>query len=73
MLANYDPDRNIEDLTDTEIYAAIRYLEPDTSSANEQKDDTPTTKRNVDKGVVVCVCLYVAVLVGLAFLWLYSS
>jgi hypothetical protein len=33
MLANYDPDRNIEELTDTEIYAAIRYLEPDTSSA----------------------------------------
>jgi hypothetical protein len=28
MLANNDSDWNIEDLTDTEIYAAIRYLEP---------------------------------------------
>ena len=29
MLTNHEPDRNIEDLTDTEIYDAIRYLEPD--------------------------------------------
>jgi hypothetical protein len=44
MLANYDPDWNIEDLTDAEIDASIRYLEPDTSSTNEQKDDTSTTQ-----------------------------
>jgi hypothetical protein len=71
MLANYDPDWNIEDLTDTEIYAAIRYLEPDTRRANEQKDDTPTTQK-FDKGVVICACLYIAVLVCLAFLWFHS-
>ena len=29
MLTNHEPDRNIEDLTDTEIYVAIRNLEPD--------------------------------------------
>ena len=34
MLTNYDPDSNIDNLTDIEIYAAIRYLEPDISSAN---------------------------------------
>jgi hypothetical protein len=68
MLANYDPDWNIEDLTDTEIYAAICYLDLDTSSADDQEDDTSTTQ-NFDKGVVICVCLYVAVLVCLAFLW----
>jgi hypothetical protein len=72
MLANSNPDWNIEDVTDAEIYAAIRYLELDTSSANEQKDDTPTTERNVDQGVVICVCLYIALLVCLAFLWFYS-
>jgi hypothetical protein len=71
MLANYDPDWNIEDLTDTEIYAAIRYLEPDPSSANEQNDDDPTTQ-NFDNGVVICVCLYIAVIVCLAFLWFHS-
>jgi hypothetical protein len=71
MLANHDPDWNIEDLTDTDIYAAIRYLEPDTSSANERKDDARTTKQNVDRGVVICVCLYVALLVCLTFLWFY--
>jgi hypothetical protein len=72
MLANSNPDWNIEDVTDAEIYAAIRYLELDTSSANEQKDDTPTTERTVDQGVVICVCLYIALLFCLAFLWFYS-
>jgi hypothetical protein len=62
MLANHEPDRNIEDLTDAEIYAAIRYLEP-AESAEEQNND--------DNGVVICVCLYIAVSVCLAFLWLY--
>jgi hypothetical protein len=70
MLANYDPDWNIADLSDTEIYAAIRYLELGTSSANEQKSDARTTP-NFDKDVVICVFLYIAVLVCLAFLWFY--
>jgi hypothetical protein len=71
MLANYDPDSNIEDLTDAEIYATIRYLEPDPSSANEQKDDSPTPQK-FDNSVVICVCLYIAVLSCLAFLWFNS-
>jgi hypothetical protein len=28
MLTNPEPDRNIEELNDDEIFAAIRYLEP---------------------------------------------
>jgi hypothetical protein len=67
MLTNHDPDRNIEDLTDTEIYGAIRYLEPDPQSANEMDEDD----RDKDNGVVICVFLYVALLVCLAFLWFY--
>jgi hypothetical protein len=31
MLANHEPDWNIDDLSDTEVYAAIRYLEWDPS------------------------------------------
>jgi hypothetical protein len=65
MLTNQEPDRNIEDLTDTEIYDAIRYLEPDSKSANEMSGD------DRDNGVVICVCLYVALLICLAFLWFY--
>jgi hypothetical protein len=71
MLANCNPDLNIGYRTDTEIYAAIRYLEPDTGSANEQKDDTHPMP-NPDKGVVICACLYIAALVGSAFSWFYS-
>jgi hypothetical protein len=62
MLRNHEPDRNIEDLTETEIYDAIRYLEPDPRRANGQNDDN---------GVVICVVLYVALLVCLVSVWFY--
>jgi hypothetical protein len=67
MLANYDPDWNIDDLTDTEIYAAIRYLEPGLTNA----DQLDAEDQDKDNGVVICVCLYVALLICLAFLWFY--
>jgi hypothetical protein len=71
MLTNPEPDRNIEELNDDEIYAAIRYLEPGPRSASKQSDDTATTNENDDNGVVICVCLYIAVLACLAVFWLY--
>jgi len=71
MLTNPEPDRNIEELNDDEIYAAIRYLEPASRSESSQSDDTATTKQDDDKSVVICVCLYIAVLGCLAVLWLY--
>ena len=67
MLANYDPDWNIDDLTDAEIYAAIRYLEPDLTNADQLDADD----QDKDNGVVICVCLYVALLICFAFLWFY--
>ena len=67
MLTNQEPDRNIEDLTDTEIFDAIRYLEPDPKSTKEMGEDD----REKDNGVVICVCLYIALLGCLAFVWLY--
>jgi hypothetical protein len=67
MLTNHEPDRNIEDLTDTEMCDAIRYLEPDQKSAKEKDEDD----REKDNGVFICVFLYIALLVCLAFVWLY--
>jgi hypothetical protein len=67
MLANHEPDRNIEDLSDTEMYDAIRYLEPDPKSPNEMNGND----REKDNGVVICVCLYAALLVCMAFVWFY--
>jgi len=60
MLTNPDPDRNIEELNDDEIYAAIRYLELAPRSVSKQSDDSATTKEYDDNGVVICVCLYIA-------------
>ena len=74
MFTNPEPDRNIEELNDEEIYAAIRYLEPDPRSVSTQSDDTAaTTKGNDDNGAVICVCLYIAVLACLAVFWLYLT
>jgi hypothetical protein len=67
MQTNHEPDRNIEDLTDTEIYDAIRYLETGPKSANEIDGDD----QDRDNGVVICVFLYVALLVCMAFVWFY--
>jgi hypothetical protein len=67
MLTNQEPDRNIEDLTDTEMYDAIRYLEPDPKSAKEVDDDD----RERDNGAVICVFLYVALSACMALAWLY--
>jgi hypothetical protein len=66
MLTNQEPDRNIEDLTDTEIYDAIRYLEPNPRRAKEMDEDD----REEDNGVVICAFLYIALLGCLAFVWL---
>ena len=70
MLTNPEPDRNLEELNDDEVYAAIRYLELDPRSACRQIDDTVTTKENDDNGVVICACLYIAMLGCLAVVWL---
>jgi hypothetical protein len=66
MLTNQEPDRNIEDLTDTEIYDAIRYLEPNPRRAKEMDEDD----REEDNGVVICAFLYIALLGCLTFVWL---
>jgi hypothetical protein len=67
MLTNYDHDSNIEDLTDLEIHAAIRYLEPGPTNA----DVRHAVDQDNNNGTVICFCLYIAVLVCLAFLWVY--
>jgi hypothetical protein len=71
MLTNPEPDRKSEELNDDEIYAAILYLEPEPRSESKQSDDNATTKENDDNGVVICVCLYTAVVGCLAVFWLY--
>jgi hypothetical protein len=67
MLTDYDSDWNIEDLTDAEICAAIRYLEPDPRNPNRQDTDDD----DKDNGVVICVCLYIALFVGFVCFWFY--
>jgi hypothetical protein len=53
----------------TEICAAIRYLEPNTTNASElgQVGDKK------DSCGVICICLYIALLVCFAFFWSYCS
>jgi hypothetical protein len=70
MLTNPEPDRKIEELTDDQVYAAIRYLEAAPKSASRQSDDTATSEVHVGHGVVIYLFLCVAVLGCLAAFWL---
>jgi len=67
MLTKQEPDWNIDDITDAEIYAAIRYLEPEPGNTREQNSNG----QGRDNGAVICVCLYVVLLGCLAFLLIY--
>lgn len=71
MLKDPEPNRNIEELNDDEVYAAIRYLEPVPGRASKQSVHVVTPGQNDDNGVIVCISLYVALLGCLAFFWLY--
>jgi hypothetical protein len=70
MLTNPEPDRNIEELNDEEICAAIRYLEAAPESASKQSEETATTREHADNSGAICVYLYIALLGCLALLWL---
>lgn len=71
MLTDPESNRDIEELSDEQVYAAIRYLEPFPGSAGTQSDDAASPGQDDDHGVVMCICLYVALLGCLAFFWLY--
>jgi hypothetical protein len=62
MLTNHEPDRNIEGLTETEIYNAIRYLEPHPRNTNEKQDDT---------AALVAVGIFLILMSGLGLILLY--
>jgi hypothetical protein len=62
MSKKHQSNWNIEDLTDGEIYEAIRRLDPDPTTAS---------KENIDSGVVICVGLWIAVIGCIGFMWLY--
>lgn len=54
---------NVEDLTDRDVSAAIRYLDP--NRREETLGDTEVTVR------ILCVSFLALMLVAVAFLWLY--
>jgi hypothetical protein len=62
MLTNHEPDRNIEDLTETDIYNAICYLESHPRNTNEKQDDT---------AALVAAIIFVILMLGLGLMLLY--
>jgi hypothetical protein len=67
MAEKHESNWNVEDLTDAEIYDAIRYLDPNRRDADELVADD----QDKDDGVVICVCLYVLLAGCLSFMWFY--
>jgi hypothetical protein len=63
MLTNHEPDRNIDELTDIEIYAAIHYLELDSLRGNEHHDRASLA------AAIACLILLLGVI---GFIWFYA-
>jgi hypothetical protein len=62
MAKKYELKSNIENLTDAEIYAAIRDLEEDRRSATELEADAI---------FLICISLLILLLGCLGFIWLH--
>ena len=62
MAKKHESKWNLEDLSDPDIYDAIRYLEPEQTVANERNDDTT---------FVICFCAVILLLGLLGFMFLY--
>jgi hypothetical protein len=58
MARKHESKWNIDDLTDAEIYAAIRYLEPDPKSAKDQNDIICATMLILLLGFLALILLY---------------
>jgi hypothetical protein len=54
---------NLEELTDAEIYAAIRYLEPDATSSSNRQDERAN--------LLICISLFILLLGCVGFMWVY--
>lgn len=63
MPKKYEAKSNIENLTDAEIYAAIRDLEPDRRN---------TTELHGDAIFMICISLMILLLGCLGFIWLHA-
>jgi hypothetical protein len=62
MKKKYESKRHIEDVTQVEVSAGIRYLDPDLTSTNTPEYDT---------GVAICIALVLIELACMVFIWLY--
>ena len=67
MLANHQPDWNIDDLSDTEIYAAIHYLELAPKTTNKEPNDAA----NDDGWALAISVVFVVLMFGLGFILFY--
>jgi hypothetical protein len=62
MARKYGSTRHIEDMTQAELSAAIRYLDPQLRRETEPNDHT---------GFAICLALWILMVGFLLFIWLY--
>jgi len=70
MAKKHESKWNIEDLTHAEIYAAIRYLEPEPRSTTKGQNDATDKKQNDIAALVISVT-FVILMLGLWVLFFY--
>ena len=70
MAEKHESNWNSEDLSDTKIYAAIRYLEPGARSMYLASTPRSTKEEQDDAAALVVSIIFVILMVGLGFILL---
>jgi hypothetical protein len=70
MAEKHESNWNIEELSDAEIYAAIRYLEPGARSTNLAPAPRNTNEEQDDAAALVVSIIFVILMVGIGFILL---
>ena len=71
MAERHESKWNIEDLTDPEIYDAIRYLEPGARGTNLAPAPRSASEERDDAGALVISIIFLILMGGLGFILLY--
>jgi hypothetical protein len=71
MAKKQEPKWNIEDLTEAEIYAAIRYLEHGVTNTELGPDARSTTDKQDDVAALAISVIFIVLMAGVGFMLLY--
>jgi hypothetical protein len=71
MAKKHRSNRHTDYLTNADVYAAIRYLEPEVRRTNQGKNDASVEEQS-DAAALLASVIFVILMLGLAFMFFYQ-